>query len=155
MIKNLKCWLIKFQNRIFLLLDRNIISLFHKYLLSTFHLSGTVLSPGGKGLKKTGRHGLHFHGIYVQALNQLLQMWWFLREEYAITACDGEAYQKPWWLEQTSTLRGAGQVRVSHEKAGKRRDKAKETGRATFKVRASMAQLRNWTRSDWRIELQV
>ena len=59
----------------FLLLDHNIISLFHKYLLNTFHVTGTVLSPGDKGLKKTGRHGLHLHGIYVQALSQLLQMW--------------------------------------------------------------------------------
>lgn len=47
---------IRFQKKTLLFLDHNTISLSHKYLLSAFHVAGIVLSPGDKGVEKTGRH---------------------------------------------------------------------------------------------------
>lgn len=65
MIKNLKCLSIIFQKGTFILLEHSSISVFYKYLLSAFRLPGTVRGPGDTGVKKTGRHELHLHGLYV------------------------------------------------------------------------------------------
>lgn len=51
---------IRFQKGNFIFLDHNIIPLSHKYLLSAFHLPGTVLSPRDKGVEKMGKHGYTF-----------------------------------------------------------------------------------------------